>query len=131
MWLQLSDPSTSSWERSTDEASGKVTAVSGNVYAELWVSLASLLRSYTAAHGLNGNRQATVELGEERITVRHGDRWLNLERSADKVRWLRENGSSGALAFTEAGSLRSGNAPDNEEVEMDMAAEQWARELML
>ena len=30
---------------------------------ELWVSLASLLRSYTAAHGLNGNRQATVELG--------------------------------------------------------------------
>ena len=33
---------------------------------ELWVSLASLLRSYTAAHGLNGNRQATVELGEER-----------------------------------------------------------------
>ena len=30
--------------------------------SELWVSLASLLRSYTAAHGLNGNRQATVEL---------------------------------------------------------------------
>ncbi len=38
------------------------------VYVEFWVSLASLLRSYTAAHGLNGNRQATVELGEERIT---------------------------------------------------------------
>ena len=42
------------------------------LYLELWVSLASLLRSYTAAHGLNGDRQATVELGEERITVRHG-----------------------------------------------------------
>ncbi len=27
-------------------------------FAELWISLASLLRSYTAAHGLNGNRQA-------------------------------------------------------------------------
>ena len=51
------------------------------LYVELWVSLASLLRSYTAAHGLNGNRQATVELGEERITVRHGDAWLDLERS--------------------------------------------------
>lgn len=108
-----------------------MTAVSGNIFAELWVSLASLLRSYTAAHGLNGNRQATVELGEERITVRHGDRWLDLERSADKVRWLRENGSSGTLALTEAGTLRHANAPANEEVEMDMAAEQWARELML
>ena len=42
------------------------------LYVELWVSLASLLRSYTAAHGLNGDRQATVELGEEQITVRHG-----------------------------------------------------------
>ncbi len=42
------------------------------LFVELWVSLASLLRSYTAAHGLNGNRQATVELGEEQITVRHG-----------------------------------------------------------
>jgi len=39
------------------------------LYVELWVSLASLLRSYTAAHGLNGNRQATVELGEQRILV--------------------------------------------------------------
>ncbi len=108
-----------------------MTAVSENLFAELWVSLASLLRSYTAAHGLNGNRQATVELGEDRITVRHGDRWLDLERSADRVRWLRENGNSGALALTEAGNLRSGNGSAYEDVEMDMAAEQWARELML
>jgi hypothetical protein len=105
-----------------------VTTVSGDLFAELWVSLASLLRSYTAAHGLNGNTQATVELGEERITVRHGDRWLNLERNAGKVNWLRENGNSGVLYFTETGTLRSESA--HEEVEMDMAAEQWARELM-
>ena len=131
MWLPSSDPLTSSWEKSTDEASGKVTAVSENLFAELWVSLASLLRSYTAAHGLNGNRQATVELGEDRITVRHGDRWLDLERSADRVRWQRENGNSGALELTEAGNLRSGNGSAYEDVEMDMAAEQWARELML
>ena len=51
-------------------------------FGELWVSLASLLRSYTAAHGLNGNRQATVELGEEQITVRHGNAWMELDRGA-------------------------------------------------
>src|SRR5579862_1534119 len=96
------------------------------VYIELWVSLASLLRSYTAAHGLNGNRQATVELGEERITLRHGNAWLDLTRGGSAIHWRREDGRSGMLELTEAGRLRSG---DNEE-EMDMAAEAWARELM-
>lgn len=96
------------------------------LYAELWVSLASLLRSYTAAYGLNGNRQATVELGERRITVRQGNAWLALERSASQITWTRDNGISGTAELTEAGQLRSGN---NEE-EMDMAAEAWARELM-
>ncbi len=96
------------------------------VYIELWVSLASLLRSYTAAHGLNGNRQATVELGENRITVRHGGKWLELERSGSAITWRRDDTQTGTLELTEAGCLRSG---DNEE-EMDFAAEAWARELM-
>jgi len=96
------------------------------VYGELWVSLASLLRSYTAAHGLNGNRQATVELGEERILVRHGDDWLDLTRSGATVTWLREDGRTGTLELTEAGTL----CGDTGEEEMDMAAEAWARELM-
>jgi len=96
------------------------------LYAELWVSLASLLRSYTAAHGLNGDRQATVELGEERITVRHAEKWLDLQRSGERVNWLRENGSSGVLELTAAGTLQSKTG----EEEMDMAAEAWARELM-
>jgi len=96
------------------------------VYVELWVSLASLLRSYTAAHGLNGNRQATVELGEDKILVRHGDDWLDLTRSGATVIWLREDGSTGTLELTEAGTLR-GQASEEE---MDMAAEAWARELM-
>ena len=96
------------------------------LYVELWVSLASLLRSFTAAHGLNGNRQATVELGEERITVRHADAWLNLDRSGPEVRWQREDGRSGTLELTEAGTLKSAEG----EEEMDMAAEAWARELM-
>jgi hypothetical protein len=113
------------------------------VYAELWVSLASLLRSYTAAHGLNRDRQATVELGEERITVRHAEKWLDLQRTGDRVNWLRENGQSGVLRLTEDGRLRSQNPrspnarglghpveEDPKEEEMDMAAEAWARELM-
>jgi hypothetical protein len=97
------------------------------LYAELWVSLASLLRSYTAAHGLNGNRQATIELGEERILVRHGDAWLDLHRSGAAVNWQREDGKAGTLEFTDHGRLRG--VEMNEE-EMDMAAERWARELM-
>ena len=55
------------------------------LYAELWVSLASLLRSYTAAHGLNGDRQATIELGEEHITVRQGNAWLDLRRNGAHI----------------------------------------------
>jgi hypothetical protein len=96
------------------------------LYIELWVSLASLLRSYTAAHGLNGDRQATVELGENRITVRRGNAWLELNRQGSTISWRRENGHNGVLELTEAGRLRSGT----HEEEMDMVAEAWARELM-
>lgn len=96
------------------------------LYGELWVSLASLLRSYTAAHGLNGDRQATVELGEEQITARHGNAWLDLRRNGAHVSWSRDDGRSGMLEMTEAGRLR-GSAGDEE---MDLTAEAWARELM-
>ena len=102
--------------------------VTDQLWVELWVSLASLLRSYTAAHGLNKDRQATVELGEERITVRHGDSWLNLERDGALVRWTRENGTAGTMELTEAGLLRTEDGGHEEE--MDMVAEAWARELM-
>jgi hypothetical protein len=97
------------------------------LYRELWVSLASLLRSYTAAHGLNGNRQATVELGEDRILVRHGEDWLSLARTGAEVNWQREDGRQGKLEFTEHGRLLEAGAGEEE---MDMAAERWARELM-
>jgi hypothetical protein len=102
-----------------------VTSTS-ELYVELWVSLASLLRSYTAAHGLNGDRQATVELGEEQIMVRHGNAWLDLIRNGAQVVWRREDGRKGTLELTDAGRLRGGSG----EEEMDMVAEAWARELM-
>ena len=64
-----------------------------NLYVELWISLASLLRSYTAAHGIHDNRHATIEAGEAKITVRHEEKWLLLERNDAIVIWTRENGS--------------------------------------
>ena len=96
------------------------------LHAELWISLASLLRSYTAAHGLNNNRLAAIETGENQITVRHAQRWLTLNRSGAHIAWVRENGIVGTLEFTQEGRLRTTAA----EEELDMAAEAWARELM-
>lgn len=105
---------------------GSLFERSNDVFAELWVSLASLLRSYTALHGLSGNRQAVIEHDEQRIMVRHGTQWLELNRTGATVLWNREDGSHGALELTETGRLRSKAG----EEEMDMAAEGWARELM-
>ncbi len=96
------------------------------LHAELWVSLASLLRSYTAAHGLHRAQQATVEVGEDKIIVRRGEKWLALDRNGAFVAWKRENGSGGTLELTEHGRLRG---PATEE-ELDLAAEAWARDLM-
>jgi len=111
----------------TELMADDATHNSSQLYVELWVSLASLLRSYTSVHGLNGNKQATVELGEERILVRHGDDWLDLTRSGAELSWKREDGSQGKLEFTDHGRLRDAEMGEEE---MDMAAERWARELM-
>jgi hypothetical protein len=100
--------------------------LSRDIWGEFWVSLSSLLRSYTAVHGLGRELQATVSLDEDRIVVRHESRLLELERSGAKINWKRENGDSGMLQLTESGRLQG---PAGEE-EMDMAAEAWARELM-
>ena len=97
------------------------------LWTEFWVSLASLLRSYTALHGLSGNREAVIEHNEQRILARYGTKWLHLERTGAAVSWKREDGSSGLLELTKTGRLRS----DSDEEEMDLAAEVWARELML
>lgn len=94
--------------------------------AEFWVSLGSLLRSYTAVHGLNDKSLAAIESDGKTISVRHGEKWLRLERNNALVTWTRENGSGGLLEFTGHGQLRG---PDGEEA-MDLAAEAWARGLM-
>ena len=101
-------------------------SVLDQVWSELWVSLTSLLRSYTALYGLSGSRQAVVESDEERIVVCQGVQRLELTRQGATVTWKREDGSQGTLEWTEAGRLR-GQAGEEE---MDMAAEAWARDLM-
>ncbi len=111
-------------------------STAAQLHDELWTSLASLLRSYTAVHGLHGGRHADVEANEEQITVRYGGRWLELQRTGRTIVWTRENGRSGMLELTDDGRLRRAeqNAAGKEgsdEEEMDMAAEAWARELML
>lgn len=97
-----------------------------HLYIELWSSLASLLRSYTAAHGIHNNRHATIEANEEKITASFEEKRLSLKRNGAIVTWTRENGSSGCFEISDAGRLRT---KSNEE-EMDIAAEDWARELM-
>ncbi len=105
-----------------------------HVFAELWTSLASLLRSYTAAHGLHRHRLAVIESDDSLIVAQHGAKRLELRRSGMAVAWMRENGSSGRLEITAAGHLRSttpnGLSNGVNEEEMDMAAEAFARDLM-
>ena len=96
------------------------------LWSELWTSLASLLRSYTAVHGLDDNREALVEADEEKIVVRNGEKWFSLDREGAIVTWTRENGSGGRIEICASGRLRS----EAGEEELDMAAEAWARELM-
>jgi len=108
-----------------------------HLYAELFASLASLLRSYTAVHGLHKGVEATIAADAHRITATNGPRSLKLERHNNLVTWTREDGTSGVLELTEHGRLRSRDPRSQnrdlghpEEEEMDMAAESWARELM-
>jgi len=110
--------------------SAQSLSLSEQVWGQLWVSLASMLRSYTSAHGLNRNRQATVELGENHILARHAENWLDLKRDGAQVTWKRENGDGGTLELTEAGQLRSTETSEPGAKELDMAAEAWARELL-
>jgi len=110
--------------------SGAITQSTINLaslYAELWTSLASLLRSYTAVHGLHNGSQANIHSTIDTITARHGKKSLILTRNYEIVTWTRENGSMGTLELTISGNLQ---ASENEEA-MDLAAERWARELML
>lgn len=93
------------------------------LHRELWTSWASLLRSYSAAHGLGSEQHAVVEVSEDRVTVRYGMRWVSFTATA----FEKSDGRLVPFSLTEDGKARLGGV----EEEMDIAAEQVARELIL
>jgi len=96
--------------------------VHGLIHRELWISWASLLRSYAAAHGMSRTQQAAVEVGKEEIVVRYGGRWVRITHGEF------ENSDGSRLAFTlnEDGTVTLDGKID----EMDFAAERVTQELM-
>ncbi len=82
-----------------------------------------MLRSYASPHGLNAPQHAVVEVSEAEITLRVGSRWMRFtptgitdSRGVTMEFQLNENGTVS----------RSGHADE----EMDLAAEEIAREMM-
>jgi hypothetical protein len=96
------------------------------VARELWTSFVSLLRSYTAAHGLNGSRQAVLEVSENHLLVRAGERLLTIRFDGQHGSFVRETGPATEFIMdAHSRVIVDGNAE-----EMDMVAERLAREIM-
>ena len=92
------------------------------LHRELWISWASLLRSYAAAHGLNSNQFAVIEFGEGEIVVRAGSKWVRFTHGEMES----SGGGKTSFALNEDGRV----ALDGKIDEMDFAAERITRELM-
>ena len=93
------------------------------LHTELWTSWASLLRSYSAAHGLNAPQHAVVEVSADTITLRVGTRWLHFT----PTELTSADAPPQTFALHENGTVSIANAPEEE---MDIAAERLARELL-
>ncbi|HZD76604.1 MAG TPA: transcriptional regulator [Acidobacteriaceae bacterium] len=100
--------------------------VDPRVSRELWSSFVSLIRSYTAAHGLNGTRQAVLEVSDNCLLVRAAERLLTIRCDGSHGDWQRESGPATEFTLDEHGRL----VIDDRAEEMDMVAERLAREIM-
>ncbi len=99
------------------------TNINERLHTELWTSWASLLRSYAAAHGLNSTHHAVVEVSADEITLRVNDHWLRFTPSD-----LQHSGEAPTpFTLNENGTVTLNHQPQQE---MDIAAEQFARELL-
>jgi len=96
--------------------------VSALLQRELWVSWASLLRSYAAAHGLNSHQFAVIEFGEDVIVARAGGKWVRITHGEMET----SEGARAIFALNENGTV----SLDGKMEEMDFAAERITRELM-
>lgn len=92
------------------------------LHTELWISWASLLRSYAAAHGLDSNQFAVIEFGQEEIVARTGSEWVRFTHEQQES----SDGSKTSFALNEDGTVTLDGKMD----EMDFAAERITRELM-
>lgn len=90
---------------------------------ELWTSWASMLRVYSAAHGMASTQHAVVEVGADEILVRVGARWMRFTHDEMTT----SEGLSVSFAMEEDGRIRIGDVTE----EMDMAAEEVARGMMM
>ena len=106
-----------------------VTNMSSTLERELWTSFVSVLRSYLAAHTLNRSEQAILEVSATSLLVRVGPRTLKVEHTGNEGAWQRETGSPIPFRFDEHGRIiTGGHTPENPQ-EMDIVAEQLAREI--
>ncbi len=96
--------------------------INDRLHRELWTSWASLLRSYAAAHGLNSRHHAVVEVGADEITLRVADRWLRFTHDLIED----SEGNRSPFSLQEDGTVKLKEHTQ----EMDLAAEQLAREMM-
>ena len=92
------------------------------LHRELWISWASLLRSYAAAHGLNSKQFAVIEFGEDKIVVRVGGKHASFTHGEMES----SDGNKSVFALNEDGSVTLDGKMD----EMDFAAERITRELL-
>ena len=96
--------------------------MNSRLHAELWISWASLLRSYAAAHGLNSKQFAVIEFGEDEIVVRVDAKWDRFTHGAMES----SDGNKVTFALNEDGTVMLDGKMD----EMDFAAERVTHELM-
>lgn len=97
---------------------------SAALHTELWTSWASLLRSYAAAHGLNAPQHAVVEVSAEQIILRVGPRWLRFTPTQIEETHRPPH----RFHLNENGTVTIDGQPEEE---MDLAAERFAREMLI
>lgn len=96
--------------------------IDSRLHTELWTSFASQIRAYGAAHGLNSEHQAIVEVGSTEILLRVGTRWLRF--TPDEM--TGDNHRTEPFHLNEDGTVTVGATTE----EMDFTAERLTRELM-
>ncbi len=83
-------------------AAPPLLAGADTLHRELWTSFVSVLRSYLAAHTLNGREQAVLEVSAESLLVRIGTRSLYVEYPIERIDKACHPERSGSVSSTHA-----------------------------